>query len=235
MIRISRRPLFLAASIAAGIACVATAPIALAAPSGAPATSCTSSPYAYAGLASNVSAQGIKATVTTLAAAQVPDGHVAGWIGVGGTNAGPNKQAEWLQTGVNTMAGGGTELYVETTRLGSSPTYKTLLSHVVQGTPYRLAVIELSGRPDVWQVWLNGKPVTDPVSLPGSSRFAPMAMSESWNGGTQTCNGFVYRFDNVRITTNPGSWRALTSTSTLSDAGYLVTDRTTDGFTAASA
>jgi hypothetical protein len=235
MTRVSRRPLFVAASIAAAVVLGTTEPIALAVPSGAPAASCTSSPYAYAGLASNVSAQGIKATVTTLTAAQVPGGHVAGWIGVGGTKAGPNGQAEWLQTGVNTTAGGGTELYVETTRLGSSPTYKTLLSHVVLGTPYRLAVLELPGQPNVWQVWLNGKTATDPVSLPGSSRFAPMAMSESWNGGKQTCNGFVYRFDALRITTNPGSWRALTSASTLSDAGYLITDRTIDGFTAASA
>ena len=105
MTRVSRRLLFVTALISAAIAFVGAEPMALAAPSGAPATSCTSKPYAYAGLASNATAQGIKATVTTLAAAQVPDGHVAGWIGVGGPNAGPNGQAEWLQAGLNTQVG----------------------------------------------------------------------------------------------------------------------------------
>jgi hypothetical protein len=234
MTRGSRRLLFVTASIAAAIAVVGTEPIALAAPSGLPATSCTSKAYAYAGLTSNVTARGIKATVTTLTAALVPDGHVAGWIGVGGTDAGPNGQAEWLQAGLNTQAGSGSELYAEITQPGVGTTYKTLLSQIVQGTPYRLAVFQVPTKPSVWQVWLNGKPVTGEIYLPDSGSFQPMAMSESWNGGTPTCNGFSYRFDRVQIATHPGSWRALTDASTLSDLGYQITNRSTAGFTAAS-
>jgi len=217
------------AASALGASAVAAAPSAL------PASRCSSQSYAYAGLFSNLAAGGIKATVTTLAAAQVRNGHVAGWIGVGGTNAGPGGAAEWLQTGVQKSAGGDTELYAETTRPGGSPTYQTLVSDVRPGTPYRLEVVELAGQADVWQVWLDGRPATSPVSLPGSSHFEPMVMSESWNGGTPTCNGFDYRFGNLQIATSPGSWVGLTNTQTLSDTGYHITDRTLSGFTATSA
>jgi hypothetical protein len=84
-------------------------------------------------------------------------------------------------------------------------------------------------------VVVNGTPATGPVALPGSSGFAPMAMSESWNGGRPDCNGFSYRFDRLRIATSQGGWTPLTNTSTLSDNGYQVIDRTRAGFTALSA
>jgi hypothetical protein len=206
-----------------------------AAPSSVPAASCSSQPYAYAGLFSNLVASGIKATVTTLAAAQVTNGHVAGWIGVGGLNAGPGGVAEWLQTGVQESAGGDTEIYAETTEPGGAPTYQMLVADVQPGTPYQLEVVELAGQKNVWQVLLNGKPATGQVSLPGSGHFEPMAMSESWNGGTPTCNGFDYRFGNVQIATNPGSWVGFTNTQSLTDSGYQITDRTLSGFTATSA
>ena len=241
MTRISRRLLYGSVSFFASVALLGSANLALGAssvataPSSLPATTCSSQSYAYAGLFSNVRASGIKATVTTLAAAQVTSGHVAGWIGVGGTNAGPGGVAEWLQTGVQKSAGGDTEIYAETTTPGGSPTYQMLVSDVEPGTPYKLEVVELSGQANTWQVLLNGAPASAPVSLPGSSQFEPMAMSESWNGGTPTCNGFDYRFGNVKIATNPGAWVALTNTQSLTDNGYHITDRTLSGFTATSA
>ena len=218
---------------AAGLALGASS--AAAAPSAVPALTCSSQSYAYAGLFSNLSASGIRATVTTLAAAQVTNGHVAGWIGVGGSNAGPGGVAEWLQAGVQESAGGDTEIYAETTTAGGSPSYQMLVANVTPGTPYKLEVLELAGQPNIWQVWLDGEPASSPVSLPGSSQFEPMAMSESWDGGTPTCNGFDYRFGNVQIATSPGSWTALTNTQTLTDSGYHITDRTLSGFTATSA
>jgi len=208
---------------------------AAAAPSSLPAATCSSQSYAYAGLFSNLTAGGIKATVTTLAAAQVRNGHVAGWIGVGGTNAGPGGVAEWLQTGVQESAGGDTEIYAETTTPGGSPTYQMLVADVQPGTPYSLEVVELPGQANMWQVLLNGNAATSPVSLPGSSSFEPMVMSESWNGGTPTCNGFDYHFGNVKIATSPNTWVGLTNTQTLSDTGYHITDRTLTGFNATSA
>src|SRR5580704_18998947 len=126
MPRSCRQLLFGSVSVFASIALLASANLALGAsvlataPSSLPAATCSSQSYAYAGLFSNLSASGIKATVTTLAAAQVTNGHVAGWIGVGGTSAGPGGVAEWLQTGVQESAGGDTEIYAETTKPGGS-------------------------------------------------------------------------------------------------------------------
>jgi hypothetical protein len=199
----------------------------------APAASCTPKAYAYAGLVSNVAAMGIEATVTAVTAADVTSGHVAGWIGVGSPKAGPAKQPEWLQVGLNTQAGIGSELYAEITQPGHATRYLTLASGIAPGASYRLAVVELPGRPDVWHVLVNGKPATGLITLPGSKAFQPMAMGESWSGGAAHCNGFRYRFDRLEVTRN-GSWQPLVSGSVLSDLGYKVVDRTKTGFTAIS-
>ena len=200
--------------------------------SGVAAPSCTTSSYAYAGLVSNQPRKGIKASVTALTSAQVNQGHVAAWIGVGGPDSGANGEAEWLQTGLNAVENGPSELYLEVTRPGSDPEYTTILPQVTPGRSYRLAVLELAGRRDQWQVYVNGKPTGEPVALTGSERFQPMAMSESWNGGTPTCNGFAYSFDRLLVANKPNVWQPLTDASTLADAGYRVSDKTTSGFTA---
>jgi hypothetical protein len=238
MFHVSRRLVFGATTIVLAVAFASVAGVATASKTAIqtaiPATSCSPQPYAYAGLFSNTPAQGIQAVVTTVAIPQVPAGHVAGWIGVGGPNAAPNGKAEWLQTGVNTQAGVGSELYAEIVQPGVAIKYMTLVPAVEPGSSYHLTVAELPGQPNMWHVLVNGKPATDGINLPGSGSFAPMAMSESWNGGTPSCNGFEYRFDNLKITTN-GSWKALKSSSVISNLGYKVIDRTPAGFTALSA
>jgi hypothetical protein len=203
--------------------------------SAAPAASCTSATYAYAGLFSDRAGTGIEATVTMLAHAVVTQGHVAGWIGVGGLNAGPKGKTEWLQAGLATTEDGKTAIYAETVQVGLIPSYQALVPDVVPGRPYHLAVRTLPNRPEVWQVWLNGRPVTPAVKLPGSTHFEPMAMSESWNGGPPpTCNGFSYRFAQLKIASRNGVWSALTHTTPLANKGYKITHRTADGFTARS-
>ena len=236
MALVSRRPLFVLAafSIAIGFPAVFAGTAAAVAMS-SPAPTCALSAYAYAGLYSNAPAPGIEANVSALAIAQVAYGHVAGWIGVGGPSAGPGGQAEWLQTGLVTLAGSGSQLYAEITQPGLAPRYLTLASDVAPGTTYRLAVVRVSDQPNAWQVVVDGRPATGAVSLPRSGGFAPMAMSESWNGGMPGCNGFSYRFDRLRIATSHEGWTPLTNTSTLADNGYQVIDRTTAGFTALSA
>jgi hypothetical protein len=82
----------------------------------------------------------------------------------------------------------------------------------------------------MWQVWLNGKAVSGVVYLPGT--FKPMAITESWNGGSPACNGFAYKFDHVAIATRPGVWRPLTHATKLADPGYEVHNRTAQGFVA---
>jgi hypothetical protein len=203
--------------------------------SAAPAASCTSATYAYAGLFSDRAGSGIEATVTMLAHAVVTQGHVAAWIGVGGLNAGPKGKTEWLQAGVATTANGKSVVYAESVQVGVIPAYQTLVSNVVPGKPYHLAVSAVPNRPQFWQVWLNGRAVTRAVNLPGSKDFEPMAMSESWNGGPPpTCNGFSYRFSQLKIASRDGVWSALTRTTLLADKGYKIIDRTADGFTARS-
>lgn len=234
MARISQLSRFSAVLILVLAAAAFAACTAKASATAAPAASCTQNPYAYAGLYNGRPAQGIQAVVTTLAPPQVSDGHVAGWIGVGGTHVGPGGQAEWLQTGVTTMAGGDSELYVEITQPGRPIRHITVASDVATGSSYRLAVSQLQSKPGWWQVLVNGVPAMAPVLLPGSSRFQPMAMSESWNGGTPGCNGFEYRFGHLRVL-NTGSWHPLTNATALSDLGYKITNRTSDGFTALSA
>jgi len=194
---------------------------------------CGPSGYAYAGLQPSQAGHGISAVLTSLAAPAVESGHVAGWVGVGGPSAGPNGEAEWLQAGLNVIADGRAEIYGELTLPGRSPIYKTI-GQVKIGKSYRLAVLEVPGKPGTWQVYLNGKPVSKQVFLRGShGAFEPMAMTESWNGGTPSCNDFSYRFDRVLVAGRPGSWARLTSTSagTLTDVGYRVA-RTTAGFVA---
>jgi hypothetical protein len=207
--------------------------LANAVPAAEPAISCSTQTYSYAGVVSDLPAQGIEAVVTTVAAADVPSGHVAGWIGVGGPVAGPDGQPEWLQAGVNTEAGAGSALYVEIAQSGVPIKYLTVDAAVVPGSSYLLAVAQLPGKPNVWHVLVNGKPATGRIYLAGSSSFAPMAMGESWDGGTPGCNGFDYRFDQLRVTTG-GAWKALTQDSVLTDLGYKVVDRTNVGFTALS-
>jgi len=236
VVLVSRRLLFALAGLSTAVAFLADfAGTAAAVPMSSPAPSCGPSAYAYAGLYSNAPAPGIEANVTALAIAQVPYGHVAGWIGVGGPNAGPGGQAEWLQTGLVTLAGDRSQLYAEITQPGLLPRYLTLASGIAPGTTYRLAVVRVDDRPNTWQVIVDGQPATDSVSLPASSGFAPMAMSESWNGGRPDCNGFSYRFNQLRIANSHGGWVPLTNTSTLADSGYQVIDRTKAGFTALSA
>src|SRR5579862_4843281 len=192
MLRVANRAwLGSAAVLVAALAFTAVAAGAKAAsvvPGATPAASCSPKPYAYAGLVSSVPATGIESVVTTVAAANVLSGHTAAWIGVGSPKAGPIGQAEWLQAGVNTQAGIGSELYAEITLPGQSPKYMTLASGIVAGSSYHIAVVEVPGKTDVWHVLVNGRAMTGAINLPGSSHFRPMAMGESWNGGAPHCN-----------------------------------------------
>src|SRR4029077_20870921 len=65
---------------------------------------CGAKEFAYAGLEADAAAHGVRASIAPLAVPRVPDGHVAGWIGVGGLDAGPGGKAEWLQTGLASFA-----------------------------------------------------------------------------------------------------------------------------------
>jgi len=169
--------------------------------------SCGPRGYAYVGLESRSNAFGVAATLTATASALVERGHLARWIGVGAPGEGPHGSDEWLQVGLNTIAGNSGELYYEVAQPGGTR-YVGLASSVPAGRRFRVAVLEMAGRSGVWRVWVNGRPASRPIWLPEShGKLTPMAIAESWDGGQPACNLYEYRFGGVSLAGNPGgSW-----------------------------
>jgi len=180
--------------------------------------------YAYAGHQATNIAHGVRATITPTAAANVASGHVAGWVGVGGPAQGANGKSLWLQVGVASMPETPTMVYAEITRGDQDPVLVPLLQDIQVGESHRVAVLEMSGRPNWWRVWLDGTAVTEPVLLENSTnRWRPIATAESWNGGREVCNTFAFRFAGVGVATaTGGSWRPFTPGFEFLDRGFAV-------------
>jgi len=194
-----------------------TAAVAIAAFGGAArALACgNSTGYSYAGLASPNNAYGISAVISPLDAFDILNGHVAGWVGVGGPGQGPGGSDEWLQIGLSGFPGiTGSDIYYEVALPGRFPTYHQVTSDLPLGTVAKVTVLEIHNRPDWWRVWLNHRPVSPAIHLPAShNRWSPIATAESWDGGTGgTCNTFLYRFRRVSIAHQTGGgWHPLTN------------------------
>jgi hypothetical protein len=171
--------------------------------------------YSYAGLGASSHAYGISALITPLDAFDVLNGHVAGWVGVGGPGQGPNGTNEWLQVGFSGFPGiTGSDIYYEVAEPNRFPTYHQVADALPTGTVAKVTVLEMRGHPDSWRVWLNHKPVSPPILLPGSDMaWSPIATAESWDGGTGgTCNTFLYRFRHVSIARAAGGgWHQMTN------------------------
>ena len=220
--------------LALTLALCAAALVSSARPADAASPSCSSSPYAYAGLFGRQKVGGVRATITAVTQPDVADGHVAGWVGVGGTNEGPNGRAEWIQVGLSGFSGGTSQLYYEVTQPGKSPSYTTVVDSVSPGESFAVAVVEIAGRANWWRVEVGGRVVSPAVLLPGRhGKWEATATSETWNGGTGACNGFSYRFSDVGAHSSAG-WRALGTASVLSDRGYGLQARTPSSFVAKS-
>jgi hypothetical protein len=205
---------------------------------GSHASACGSSEFAYAGFQADNTAHGVRATVTPLATPDMSDGHVAGWIGVGGVDAGPGGKAEWLQTGLASFAPSNTiYLYYELTVAGKT-SYHELKTDVQPGEKHDLAVLEMRKHNSWWRVWVDGKPVSRAIHLPAShGHWYPQAIGENWNGGTGTCNTYAYKFANVRLAlANGGVWQSVKHRSLFEDPGYQVvqTSRVPSTFVATS-
>jgi hypothetical protein len=189
------------------------------------ASGCGVSEFSYAGLESASRAHGVSATIAPLTTPAVTAGHVGGWIGVGGTDQGPGGTAEWIQIGFSAFPNDqASRMYYEVTVAGSSPHYVELASRVKPGEAHRFAVLEVSGRSSWWRVWVDNKPVSDPIYLPGShGAWYPQAVAESWNGGVGACNAYKYRFSNIKLAhANGGHWLPLKGADLYQDAGYRV-------------
>jgi hypothetical protein len=210
--------------------------LALTAMGAAPATpgakGCGAPGYAYAGMVKLTPAHGIAARVTALAEPIVEKGHVAAWIGVGGPGQGPNDTDEWLQVGLNKRAGNSGALYYEIATAGAVK-YVGLDQNVPARRQYRVAVLEVAGRPNVWRVWVDGRPVSKPIYLPASHEsLTPMALGESWDGGRTACNRYAYRFRRIALAAAPGgSWQGLRTANLTQDPGYRAVRSRDSGFT----
>jgi hypothetical protein len=194
--------------------------------------------YAYAGLQSGREAFGVTATLSALAAPLVERGHVAAWVGVGAPGQGPHGTDEWLQVGLNRIAGHDPKLYYEVARAGRMR-YVELDTDVSSGRRAEVAVLEMAGRRDVWRVWVDGRPASRPIYLPRShSRLTPMAIAENWDGGVPACNRYKYRFRDLSLAGRPGgSWTPfrMAQAEVMQDAGYRILPTPTDGFVAVTA
>jgi hypothetical protein len=180
--------------------------------------------YTYAGHQAVGTGHGVRATLTQIRDPEVAAGHVAAWVGLGGPSQGPDGTDEWLQVGLATTTDEQPFLYAEVTRPGAKPAFQLLEQDVPVGVSRRVAVLEMSGRPNWWRIWVDGDPVTNPIFLRGSSlRFAPIATAENWSGGQGACNAFSFRFEHVSVSHGlGGSWHAFQPGYKFLDGGYSV-------------
>jgi len=169
----------------------------------AAANACGQDGYSYAGLGAPTMGSGISAVITPLGPFNIANGHVAGWVGVGGPGEGPNGTDEWLQIGLSGFPGLYTDVYYEVAQPHRDPVYHQVIANPVADHPYHVAVLE--DRPNYWRVWLDGRPVSPSIWLPKShDQFMPVATAEAWDGGSGgACNNFLYSFQNVRIAHKP--------------------------------
>lgn len=192
--------------------------------------------YNYAGLASDTTGFGVRASIRPTRTPTVEGGHVAGWIGVGGEGLGPGGSDEWLQAGISSVPGSGLSLYYELTLPGRQSRYVMLKGHLPAGRTYQVAVVEATARPNWWSVRVDGARLTQPIHLPGShGAWRPDATAEDWSGDTGgACNSFGFRFASVQVAASPGgSWQPLSGTP-LTAPGLLTLRRSADGFLARS-
>jgi hypothetical protein len=164
--------------------------------------------YDYAGVQEARATSGIRAVVTTISPSVVRTGHVGAWLGVGGPGLGPSGSDEWLQVGYASFASGQTQIYYEVTKPGRPTVYHTVKDRIPLGESHLLTVLEVRGRPGSWRAWVDATPVTPVIALAEShGRFAPLALGETWNAGSDECNGYGYRFTRLRTAKDlGGSW-----------------------------
>ena len=170
--------------------------------------------YSYAGIGAPTHAYGVSALISPLNAFNVLDGHVAGWVGVGGPGEGPGGTNEWIQVGYAGFPSIlGSDIYYEVALPHSFPTYHQVSAGLGIGRASKVTVLEMHNRRNYWRVWVNHRPVSPAIYLPGShNAWSPIATAESWDGGSGgVCNTFLYRFRRVSIAGAPGGgWHQMT-------------------------
>jgi hypothetical protein len=110
-------------------------------------------------------------------------------------------------------------------RPGAEIGFKLLEETVGGSLLRRVAVLEVGGRANWWRVWVNDRPASRPIHLPGSTgRWRPIATAEAWDGGSGMCNRFAFRFGRVEVAAaRGGSWTPFRSGARFQDKGYRLT------------
>jgi hypothetical protein len=193
--------------------------------------------YSYAGIGAAGHADGVSALISPLNAFNVLDGHVAGWVGVGGPGQGPGGTNEWIQVGYSGFPSIlGSDIYYEVALPDRIPQYHQVSAGLGVGTMTKVTVLEMHDRPNWWRVWVNHRAASPPIYLPRSDhRWSPIATAESWDGGTGgACNTFLYRFRRVSIAhARGGGWHQLTGGFPIRSAATRIQHTGSAGFFAA--
>ena len=106
--------------------------------------------YSYAGVGAPGPAHGISAIISPLNAFDILNGHVAGWVGVGGPGEGPGGTNEWLQIGYSGFPGvTGSDIYYEVAQPSHFPTYHQVAAALPVGTVSKVAVLEMHEPPEL--------------------------------------------------------------------------------------
>jgi hypothetical protein len=220
------------------LALLAAALLAAVAVSSSAAATCGAGSYSYAGVGSKTATSGVSATIRPTATPNVRDGHVSGWIGVGGVGAGPNGMDEWIQIGVTANPGDTTSrIYYEIARPGRSTVYRELSHRVGVGEAHWFAVLELAGRPGWWRVSLDGLPISAPVFLPEShAKWNAQMIGESAGGATSgACNLYAYAFGDVSLASaGSGAWGTVGPFHLFQDPFYRLVRKSATSFVARS-
>jgi hypothetical protein len=199
------------------------------------AFACGTAGYSYAGVSSTSAVSGVSTQLTSLTAPAVQNGHVAGWVGVGGPGLGPNGSSEWIQVGYAGFPGLTlSSLYYEVALPGHAPTFHEVATAIRPGEQHRVAVREVPNHANSWRVWVDGKAVSAAYRLPGShGTWRAIATAENWGGGQNACNLYSYKFNHVAVTGHTGgTWRALTTTYTMHQGNNRFHSTSASSFTA---
>jgi hypothetical protein len=210
-----------ALAIACFVTCVWPADAQPATAAGSAGGTARAAGYAYAGYQATGKAYGVRAVIAAVGPPIVSGGHVAGWIGLGGPGQGPGGTDMWIQAGLASVPGMGTFLYTEIVSPYRSHQVLQLEHNVLPGEERLIAVVEMARRPGHWRIWVNGRPVTAPIALPGSSgRWAPIATAESRRGRGGASNSFAVRFEGVSVALRRGGgWAPFERGHRFSDRG----------------
>jgi hypothetical protein len=94
---------------------------------------------------------GVGATLTSIDAPAVENGHVAGCVGVGGPRLGPHGTSEWIQVGYAAFPGIllGT-LHYEVALPGRAPAFHDISTSVHAGEQHRVAMLEVAHHSNRW-------------------------------------------------------------------------------------